>query len=707
MVNQSEASRPDETTSQGVPPPLGRLYRLWSRLGLALGHRMAMIVRDDHVYLILLAGTVGVLAGAAAALLLTWIEKANALFPQAEDEGWLRWLVLLGVPVLGGLLVGALRYFTKRYLGLTISEGVPAIIAAISKKGDRLVGRSAPLLGVGSGLTIGSGGSAGHEGPTVTIGATVGSVLGRFVGLRERRQVALTGSGCAAGLAAAFNAPLAGVIFTVEVVFGRSIGGNVGTMSVFTPLIVAAVAGTFTSHAIFGGRPEFDFPVAGSESVVELVFYVLLAVIAGVVSPMMSRAVVWSTDLFNVLRVPAWLKPAIGGLGVGVLGGLVFTDLLGSGRTTVGLALQDLLTWKMALGLIGLKIVTTSLTIGSGGMGGFFMPSLFVGACIGTVVQALASFVLGEGVSPVGAYAMVGMGAYLGATLRAPVTSIVMIFELTQEYSLILPLMTGCILSAFIARRVQRENLYQLLLRQAGIDVAPPQEVEAEVMKRGRVADLMIPAHDPLRQSASLHRVKATAFSRPHAAVHVVDHEGRVVGAIDTKHLAERLVDENISSGTTASDLVAKEPPTLLYENDTLAGAMVAFARSFHDVLPVVTPDLRLVGLLRRQDLLGHYEDHVLLCQEESVQVDGGAHGPDQEVGLGKGLILDRVVVGERWRGRTLAKLALRDRLQVTVIEWRRGEELLAIDPHRPLLDSDTLAMVGTRDSLLRVRWLK
>lgn len=683
-----------------------RGMRVWSQLGLAIGRRMAMIVRDDHVYLIIMAAFVGVMSGCAAALLLAWIDYSNGLFPKSDEQRWWRWLVVLGVPALGGLLVGLLRRTTKRVLGGEFVEGVPGVMLAVVGR-RRLSGRGAAALGVGTGLTIGSGGSVGHEGPTVTIGAAVGSVLGRFFGLRERRQVVMTGAGSAAGLAAAFNAPLSGVIFTVEVVFGRSVGGDVGTMSVFTPLVVAAVAGTFTSHAIFGARLEFDMPVVGADSIAQLPFYVLLALFAGLVSPLMSRAVLWTMGAFERLRLPAWSKPALGGLAVGGLGGLVFTDLLGSGRHTVTLALHDDLTWQLALVLIALKILATSLTLGSGGMGGFFMPSLFVGACIGTVIQAGASLVHGADVSPVGAYAMVGMGAYLGATLRAPVTSIVMVFELTHEYGLILPVMMSSILASFIASRIEPRTLYQLQLARDGVELGGPREVEAEVMRRGKVADLMIPAADPLRIDTPIEQVRQAALSRGLKTLHVVDGNGIVVGCIDVHHFVERLLDADAGEGTVARDVLEERPPTLLYQTDSLAGAMVAFARTDRDVLPVVTSEHELCGYLRHRDLLAHYNEQVLATRREAIQVAGGAGGPDQEVGLGQGMILDRVVVGRRWAGRTLAQLALRERASVWVFEWRRGDAVLPVDPNEPLRESDVLAMVGTREALLKVRWLE
>jgi CIC family chloride channel protein len=685
-------------------PAAGRAARLWAKLGLLIGQRMAMVVRDDHIYLISMAAVVGVTSGTAAGLLLMWIDAAIGLFPTADEQApWLRWPVLVGVPVVGGLLVGLLRYFSRRHLVSEIAEGPPAVVEAVAHRGGALPGPGGLVLAVGTGLTIGSGGSVGHEGPTVALGATVGSVVARFFGLRLRRQTAMVGAGAAAGLAAAFNAPLAGVIFTVEVVFRRSVGGNVGTMSVFTPLVVAAVAGTFTSHAIFGARYEFDVPVRGA-ALAHMPLYLILAVLAGVVAPAMTSAVMWSCRRFDALKIPEWIKPGVGGLGVGLLGALAFTDLLGPGRGTVDVALHDGLVVELALALLALKIVATSLTIGSGGMGGIFMPSLFMGACLGTAVHGGAALAFPAVGGEPGAFALVGMGAFLGAMLRAPLTPIVMMFELTHDYGLILPLMFACILSAFVAGRIQREPIWDQMLRRRG---RPYEEgdAEAEVMRRGRVGELMFEPDHMLRESSSFEEIQRAALLEERPTLYVLDDDEQVVGMIESTRIAAAVLRGEVDAAATARDLMLPDRPTLLHADDTLAAAMLAFSRSQKDVLPVVDPARRLRGLIQRHDLIAHYTKHVLERDEEPLQVAGGAQGPDQEVGLGAGIVLERVVVGRGWAGRTLADLDVRGRLGVQVLEWRRGEELVAVDPRRPLREGDILAVAGDRAALLSMRW--
>jgi CIC family chloride channel protein len=687
-------------------PARHRAVRVWEEFGLRVGSRTAAVVGDDHLYLLLMAVIVGVAAGATSGLLLLWIDRAAVLFPLVgEAFPSYAWVYLILAPALGGLTVGALRSVARRWLG-DVPEGIPAVIEAVGQHG-KLNGAGGAVLGVGTGLTIASGGSAGHEGPTVAIGATVGSVVARFFGLRMRRQTTMMGAGCAAGLAAAFNAPLAGVIFTVEVVFKRNVGGNVGTMSVFTPLIVAAVAGTFTSYAIFGERAELiaSGDLGGGHLLLEMSFFLALAVFAGLLSPAMSRAILFGSDTFARLKIPSWSKPALGGLAVGLLGALLFDEVLGSSGEILTDALHSELFWQVALALAFLKIIATALTIGSGGMGGVFTPSLVIGACVGTVVHALASAMLGDDVSSPAAYALVGMGAYLGATLRAPLTPIVMIFELTGDYGLILPLMFACILSAFVAGRVEKETLFDLILRRRGSTRVLDSNDDVGVMYRGHVGDLMVAPDHMLRMSSSFAELQRAALVEDTPTLYLLDEQERVAGVIDSRTLAARVLRGEIDPEATAGALVTGERPTLLVPQDTLAGAMLAFARSGRDVLPVVDSDRALLGLIERNVLMAHYSEHVLEQRDAELEIHGSA-GLDHEVNLGSGVTLERVTVGRNWAGKSLIDLDLRGRVNVQVLEWRRDDELLALDPRAPLREGDVLALAGNREALLAARWV-
>lgn len=705
-ASRSMVGRRDSILSRtGFFKPLSRAHRaerMWRAFGLMLGRQLTTVVRDDHLFLILMAAVVGMTSGAAAALLLTWIEAANRLFIE-DVSGYLRWAAVVVVPVLGGLAAGGLAYLSRRFFRVIPVISPAGVIASVAQNHGRLSGRGGLVTGLGTGMSIGSGGSCGHEGPSVAIGAAVGSVLAQFFGLRLRRQVALVGAGCAGGLAAAFNAPLAGVIFTVELVFGGAIGGNVGTMSVFIPLIVAAVTGTFTAHAIFGPHVEFQLVDHPSAAFPDYGFYVAMAIVAGILGVMMGRAIIYGFRKFEGLgRLPVWLHPAVGGFGVGLLAVAVSPDLLGAGRHIVDQALHSSLAWQAALLLVGFKIVATSLTLGSGGFGGAFMPSLYVGSCLGTLVGTVAHLALGAEAHPNSAYALVGMAAVFAGMMQAPLTPIVMIFELTHDYGIILPLMLSCILAVVVARRFSDRGFYRMILDHRGVILG--HEAEGEVMKRGHVRQLMVQPQRILTEQAELPEIRQATLDAELTAVFVVDAEGTVVGFINGNQLARRMLGGELQQGSTAGELMGRRL-TLLYADDTLAGAMSAFTRAKQDVLPVVDREHKLRGVLRRGDLMSHYSDKVLGEQQEVVQVHATGRA-DEEVGLGKGIVLERVVVGRRWAGRSLADLELRRKTGVVVLEWRRGDRVMTIDPAAPLREGDVVAISGTRAQILEAREL-
>lgn len=672
----------------------------WRNLGLRLGQRLSTVLRDDHALLIVLAAGIGVISGSAAGLLLWWIEYAIEAFPHGGSDPTIRWAVLLLVPSLGGLATGFIRWIGDHWMRTNPSIGVPTVITAVSLHGGRVQARGGLLTGLGTGFTIGSGGSCGHEGPSVAIGAAVGSSLARFFGLGRRRHMTLVGAGCAGGLAAAFNAPLAGVIFTLEIVFSGAVGGNVGTMSVFVPLIVAAVMGTFTSHFIRGDETAFDLPSHGSVAPHELVWFLAMAVVAALLGSLISRVIFDTESRFKALSIPSWIKPALGGLLVGLVAAVSSNEILGPGHDTIEEAVHGTLFWDKALLLLALKLVVTAITLGSGGIGGAFLPSLYIGACLGAAVGSLSAFALGDA-SNVGGYALVGMGAIFAAMMHAPLTPIIMLFELTHDYGMILPLMLTCILAVVIARRVNPLSFYQMVLVHRG--VVPHGEHENDTLKRVLVRELVRDPITCINEDASLDELHDLTVNSGEDTLFVLDADQAVVGYVDHAELAEALLDPQ--PGTSQTEKLIKRNLSLLYPQDSVAGAMFAFARSGLDILPVVDRSHRLAGVLRLRDVLTHYSEQILTKDQEVLAVHTDDH-PDQEVALGRGLILERLMIDPTWAGHTLAQLNLRGETGVSVLEWSREDHLIPIDPCRPLREGDVLAMCGTRAQLLATREL-
>jgi CIC family chloride channel protein len=434
----------------------------------------------EHQLFVVLSVVIGVLAGLAAVLFALAIDATNRLLfgfnPQPAR--------LFAVPALVSVATGVL--LSKVFPGVR-GSGVPQTKAAFHLAGGRIP-RRVPVGKFMTGvLCIGSGHSMGREGPSVQIGAGIASNVGRWFHLSPQRVRALVPVGAAGALAAAFNTPISAVIFALEEIIGDL------NATVLGSTVVASISSVVVMRAILGNEPLFHVPAYHLVHPAELAAYAVLGVAGGIASLLFTRGLLGLRALF--LRLPErsrLLQPAIGGVAIGLLL-LVAPAVMGVGYESVDQALNGGLLLRTMLALCLLKIVATLVSYASGNAGGIFAPSLFIGAMaggvVGVAVQSVAPFPTG---GP-GAYALVGMGAAFAGIIRAPMTSVFMIFEITQDYQIIVPLMVANMLSLAISRRYQRQPVYHALMRQDGVHL--PDAAVHE--KRGATArDLMRPAAD-------------------------------------------------------------------------------------------------------------------------------------------------------------------------------------------------------------------
>ncbi len=445
-------------------------------------------------FLIPLAAIVGSLAGLAAFAFDRLVEFTDKhLFGLIHDVqgSTLIYTLIIGIPMLGGLSVGLIRYFLGKDLQ---GHGVPAVMEALARNHGRMRGRVGLLRTITASLTIGSGGSAGVEGPIIQIGSVIGSVCGQVLRLGQRHLQTLVGCGAAAGLAGIFNAPIAGVLFVMEVLLRDF------SLRTFMPIVVAGVFGTAVAQATLGNEALFAVPDAlfnHTFTFSELGFYVLLGLMCGGVGSLFTKSLAVSETAWHRLPLHPIVKPAMGGVLLGVLG-VAFLIYFGANvvpgyqappffangypvvkslfhpgsyeaggtETLVGVANVTIL---LLLVMLVLKIVGTSLTLGSGGSGGVFAPSLFMGATFGAafgmVVQATGWI---PTMSPA-TYALAGMAGVLAATVHCPLTAFLLVFELTRDYKVILPVMLVAILATVVAQMFHRDSVYTLALRHRGM----------------------------------------------------------------------------------------------------------------------------------------------------------------------------------------------------------------------------------------------
>ena len=576
------------------------------RLPETVGSHLQHLLLRTAVGLVILALTVGTGAGLGAVafryliLWFTWLFSGHADYSAAGHAAhpllpWLgSWFVVLA-PVAGGLLYGTL---IDRFAREARGHGVPEVMLAVAERGGRIRPQVAVIKSLASAICIGSGGSVGREGPIVQIGSALGSTLGQLLRVPESRLRLLVACGAAGGISATFNAPIAGVIFALELILRDFEAESFGVV------VLASVVANVIGRAAFGTAAFLPLPPFALTSLREYVLYAGLGLCAALVGVTFIRVLYGLEDLSDRLwQGPEWLRPVAGG---GVLGLLLLAlpEMYGVGYPVLERAIRGEYVFGFLLVLLIGKIIATSLTIGIGGSGGVFAPSLFMGAMLGTAYGQLMHWALPENVGPAGAYGLVGMGAVFAAAARAPISAVIIIFELTGEYQIILPLMFAVALAAGIGNLLSRDTIYTLKLWRRGIDLARGRG--PNLMQLLRVGEAMQPVPKAVDQDRPLSEVAARFADEGIEALPVVDPDGRYRGTVLAREVEQSLRDN--ASDITAGN-AARETPTLA-ASQTLEEALVELVRSNAPGLPVVDAAHRtLVGWLNHRDVLRLYSE--------------------------------------------------------------------------------------------------
>ncbi len=575
-----------------APPALTRSAR-----------RLRNWVRDSPSGLVALALAVGAGAGAGAVLFRYLILGFTELFTGARDysagghaayghsHGVGFWLVVL-VPVIGGLLYGPLIHFFAREAR---GHGVPEVMYAVSEQGGRIRPQVAVVKSLASALCIGAGGSVGREGPIVQIGSALGSALGQLTRLPEQRLRILVACGAAGGISATFNAPIAGVFFALELILRDFEAESFGVV------VLSSLVADVIGRAAFGSHPFLTLPGFQLRSPLEYPLYAGLGVLAALVGVAFIRILYGSEDLADRLwRGPEWLRPAAGGLLLGLVL-LVLPELYGVGYPPLENAIHGRYVVWLLLALLAGKILASSLTIAIGGSGGVFAPALFMGAMLGSAYGAGVHHLLPGLAAPAGAYGLVGMGAVFAAAARAPITAVIIIFELTGDYRIILPLMFSVVLATAASHFLSGDTIYTLKLRRRGVDVMRGHG--RNLMQLLRVGDAMQPLPGAVKAETPLDQVIALLGNAPSDGLPVVDADGANRGIITSQQVERALREDALEA--TAGDL-AQDAPALTADQ-TLEQALGALLHAGSG-LPVVDPDDGTpAGWLTHLDILRAY----------------------------------------------------------------------------------------------------
>jgi CIC family chloride channel protein len=596
---------------QKTMPWAGRWQR---RLTIRLSGWLDRRQPPETVVLMGTALLVGLGAGVGA-IIFRWLidqvhrisfEGLGGAFPFLGDY------VLIVAPVLGGLLVGPLIYFFAREAK---GHGVPEVMEAVALRGGRIRPIVAVIKSLASSITIGSGGSVGREGPIVQIGSALGSTLGQILRMSDERIRNLVACGAAGGIAATFNAPIAGVIFAMEVILGQF------TTRYFAMVVLSSVTASVVGRVAFGNVPAFSVPAYELVSPWALVFYSVMGVLAALVAVAFTRILYLLEDLFDSWQwFPEYLKTVIGGALLGV-GGLLFfranlaqgwgvpgepVAFFGVGYEAMEWALVGQGTIPLLLALTGIKILATSLTIGSGGSGGVFAPSLFIGSMFGGAFGHLVHGWFPAITSTPGAFALVGMAAVFAGAARAPITSVIILFEMTDDYRLILPLMLATVLSTILAEYLSKESIYTLKLARRGIRLERGQDID--VMQGVLVGEAMTTEVDAVSADLDLTELDRLFAETHHHGFPVLDEKGGLFGIVTIQDLA-RARERGAWEDRTVREITTRSVVTV-FADDPMWVALKRLGTRDVGRLPVVDRQQpsRLLGLIRRSDIVRAYQ---------------------------------------------------------------------------------------------------
>jgi chloride channel protein, CIC family len=567
---------------------------------------------DEHILTLLLAAFIGFLSGYGAVLFRLLIKGTQYLFyGNAGDiltfSHSLPWYTIIGIPCLGGLIVGLIVTF---FAGEAKGHGVPEVMEAVALRNGVIRMRVAAAKILASAICIGSGGSVGREGPIVQIGSSLGSTVSQIFHVARANQKTMVGCGAAAGIAATFNAPIAGVLFALEVLLG-----DFGIAS-FSPVVLSSVTATTISRHYFGDFPAFTIPTYHLETLWEFAIYPFLGLFAGLVAVFFIITLYKAEDLFDNIPIPQWLKPALGGLLLGLIL-IKFPEVFGVGYGAINEAPFDRLPELFLISLVFLKIAATSITLGTGGSGGIFAPSLFIGAMAGGFFGTVVNQLFPTLTASPAAYALVGMGAVVAGTTHAPITAIIIIFELSGNYKIILPMMITCILSTMLASSLKKGSIYTIKLLRRGVDISGG--MEQNLLRSMEVGQFMMKDPPTVPEGMPLVKLIGTFKTEDVSYLHMVDADGDLTGIISFRDIRPLFQEETLHWLVVAKDVATTDLKTVT-ARDSIFKALHTMGGLGISQLPVVGGEngRKVIGILRDKDVMAAYDKAIIRHEIEA-----------------------------------------------------------------------------------------
>jgi CIC family chloride channel protein len=583
-------------------------------------------VTNENLYLGILALFVGVLAGYGALILRFGIEWVSALW--TGEATWsaalhmIPWYLYIIAPVGGGLLVGLINHY---WIPQGEARVIPGVLEALSERGGRIGGRKMFAELTSNIISVGSGASMGREAPTVALGAALASQLGKFFGLSEKQMRTIVGCGVAAGIAAAFNAPIAGVLFALEVILTDY------AIATFTPIVLSAVIATVITRAHLGNNTMFSIPDFTLVSSWEIPAYMVLGVFCGLIAAVVLKALPKSRNFFERYVSNPVFRPAVAGFILGCFA-LIMPEVMSIGYGTVESILLEnidpsiqgiVLPALLFLGLLLiLKAAVSVICSGAGFGGGMIGPSLFIGVVAGAFFGLIAHSIFPSLSESYGAYALVACAAMMAAMLQAPMSSILMVFELSGNYQIMMPLMAACVIAALVKRAFGEDSAVTESLEERGIETG--WGLERSWMRSVPVSRIPWKSIPKISEHARLAELKEVYVKSGKGCVQVVDDDDLMVGIITFADLQEWLLDATLDQVVVASEIANRKVLTIS-ENDNLLNAVTLLDRVEFEQMPVVAADnpRKVLGILSRNAVFSKY--HKLIVKH-GEKVDDNTH---------------------------------------------------------------------------------
>ncbi len=655
------------------------------------------VARSEQVIILVAAALVGAFAACGAIVFRSMIMGAGVIFYGAAYDDLeaiqrLSWYSKLLTPALGALILAPI---VVKLAPEVRGSGIPEVIESVASAGGSMRKRVAPLKALASAICIGSGGSAGREGPIVHIGAALGSWLGQTLRMSVKQVRTLLGCGVAGGIAATFNTPFAGALFAVEVVLG-----DFGTAKI-SPIVVASVVATVISRHYTEAFPQIVVPSFGESITLGTVHpYIGVGVACAIVSAFFIYCLRWSWKIADRWKWSPYFLPVAGGLFVGATA-LLVPQIYGVGYETINNVLQNKIGIGLLLAILLTKILATSATLGSGGSGGVFAPSLFLGAVTGSLVGLVTEMIDPNMLISPHAYALVGMGAMVAGTTRAPISAVLVIFEMTRDYNTIIPLMAACIPAVLISATLQRDSIYIAKLTHRGVNLRTKNELN--VLKGLHVSDVMSQRLDSVPPETQLTDLVDKFLGSHYTQVWMTDSEtNKLLGVIEAKNFQIALLEREALIMLILAQDVAGPVSVTTHPEDDLSLVMRLFEEANADILPVIDRETGiLLGDLMRSDVIEAYNRELAQRDVVNTAIDS-IHLSDRlgEVDIGDGYAIVEYEVPKHLEGKTLIQLDLRRQISAQVLIIKRHGKREVPGPQTALKTGDILLLAGEKDVL-------